>query len=171
MNGAKRKIRDDEAAAELRRIQGERGGSLLPADVVEAASAPESPLHRFFDWEDSEAAFKWRLHQARNLINAIVIVETRSGREIFAFVSLVDDRQAGEGYRETLVVLADPDLRARALEQALREARSWAQRYADLQELSEVFAALAEVGKTARKRAPRKRGGAKAQEKSASPPA
>lgn len=36
--------------------------------VVTLASAPDHPLHRYFDWDDETASHQWRLFQARCLI-------------------------------------------------------------------------------------------------------
>lgn len=51
----------------------ERDGRLAPADVVAEASDPASPLHDYFEWDDSEAARKYRLSQARTLIRSIKV--------------------------------------------------------------------------------------------------
>jgi len=58
-----------EAIAEL-----EQRGRLSPADVVETARDPASPLHHCFDWDDSTAAESWRLEQARRLIRSVRVV-------------------------------------------------------------------------------------------------
>jgi hypothetical protein len=50
-----------------------RSGKLSPLDVVEAARAKDSPIHGCFDWDDTEAANKWRLEQARELIRRVKI--------------------------------------------------------------------------------------------------
>jgi len=55
-------------------------GSLSP-DVVEAAAKdPESPLHHYFEWDDSVAGRAYRLQQAARLIRTVkieVIVESK----------------------------------------------------------------------------------------------
>lgn len=51
----------------------EKDGRLDPADVVEAARDPASPLHGYFEWDDTEAARQHRLGQARQLIRRIKI--------------------------------------------------------------------------------------------------
>jgi len=43
-------------------------GVLEAGAVVEDAKDPMSPLHNRFDWDNSIAGDKWRLHQARQLI-------------------------------------------------------------------------------------------------------
>ena len=41
------------------------GGEYVAEEFLEAASASTHPAHDFFDWADDEAAYKWRLSQAR----------------------------------------------------------------------------------------------------------
>lgn len=54
------------------------GKALRAQHVLEVARAPENPLHKHFDWNDSSAAEKYRLQQAGQLIvRARVIVEKR----------------------------------------------------------------------------------------------
>src|SRR4029434_7353041 len=51
-------------------------GHLHPATVVDDARDPTSPLHDFFEWDDSTAAQQYRLGQARQLIRRVKIQVT-----------------------------------------------------------------------------------------------
>lgn len=64
-----------EVAAELRRLQRD-DGRVLPADVVDAARDPASPLHAHFTWDDDRAAGLRRLDEARALIRRVRIEVT-----------------------------------------------------------------------------------------------
>lgn len=136
---------------ELKRLA-ELHGTLQPAIVVDAARAEDSPLHNSFDWDDSDAANQWRLHQARNIINAAVVYQTRGdGKEIQvrAFVSLSTDRhKGGEGYRLTLDVMSDVEHRAQLLVDARAEMLAFKGKYAKLNELAAVFAAIDQAVET-----------------------
>lgn len=55
------------------------GGEVTPEIVVSDARSIKSPMHDYFDWDNTKAAAKWRLHQARNLIGAIVEVVVVEG--------------------------------------------------------------------------------------------
>ena len=75
-------------------------GLLSPPGVVESARDPSSPLHAHFDWDDTEAAEKWRHEQARQLIRSVKItISDASPVSVRAYVSLPVDRQSGAGYR------------------------------------------------------------------------
>lgn len=46
----------------------EKHGVLTPEIVLNDARRKSSPLHYEFDWDDSTAAHRWRIEQARKLI-------------------------------------------------------------------------------------------------------
>ncbi len=137
---------------ELQGIRKRCRGALRPADVVAwAAKHPKSALHERFDWDDTEAAHKYRLWQARKVITRVTIVP-RNNTKIRAFVSLTEDRGDGVGYRSVVEVLSDDERRERLLAQALAEFRRVRAKYHTLKELAEVDKAIAKVEKAAKKR-------------------
>jgi hypothetical protein len=136
---------EDPVAQELERIRAESGGTLAPERVVAAARDPASPLHSRFTWDDGEAAEKWRLHEARNLIRVYVLVLAPGQSEpVRAYVSLTEDRGSA-GYRATTDVMSDSERRQALLRQAMREFDAWRRRYEALEELAAVFAAAEQV--------------------------
>lgn len=58
-------------AKEIRRIYDSTGGIALASTVLAAAASDESPLHDYFTWDDSEAAEKYRMKQADDLIRRV----------------------------------------------------------------------------------------------------
>jgi hypothetical protein len=54
----------------------ERDGRLIPSEVVDSARDPDSPLHSHFEWDNDEAAEKYRLSQARTLIRTVKLMVT-----------------------------------------------------------------------------------------------
>ena len=104
-------------------------GRIYVEDVVAAAAPDESVLHRFFDWDDTEAAEKWRRQQARLLIERVkVTVEDADGATIRvrALVQLESD---SAGYRTTASVSEDAALVANLLAQFRRELASLRERH------------------------------------------
>jgi hypothetical protein len=135
----------DPIVAELKRIAQDQDGILDPQYIVDSARDPESPLHSRFDWEDSSAAEKWRLHQARNLIRVTVSYLPQVHCEpTRVFVSLTTDRKDG-GYRQTVDVLHDSNMRRQLLTDALDELRRLQRKYSLLKELAGVFEAARQV--------------------------
>ena len=139
-------------AVELERLRKQHSGRLRPQWVVQAAEPKTSPLHSCFEWQDTEAAAKWRLHQARQLILRVTVTyEGKVGEPIRMrpLVSLMGDRLArGGGYRALVDVLADSEMRARFLEQALEELQRIEARYSELKELADVLGIILVVAKT-----------------------
>lgn len=75
---------------------------LVPEMVVKDATDPHSPLHHFFDWDESEAAQKWRVHQARLLISRVkveVITDDQPPVRVRGFIATEDvSGEHGGGY-------------------------------------------------------------------------
>lgn len=139
---------------ELERIRLVHGGILRPCDVVQEAKDPENPLHSRFQWDDAKAAEQHRLWQARELITVYVEVLPGAKRETTQiYVSMCGDRrEVGGGYRHIRDVLADPEARARFLDEGIAELRRSEAKYGKLRELAEVFAALREVESASKKK-------------------
>jgi len=98
---------------------------ILPADVVQMASDPESPLHRYFEWDDSKAAHSYRLQQARDLIASLEItVENAPDTKVRLMVSVPSDR-GKNGYRLFSEVLNDPDARESLLAEMISKVEYW----------------------------------------------
>lgn len=118
------------------------GGVLLPSHVLQAAMSPDSPLHHVFLWDDTEAAQRWRLQQARQLISSYEVYFEPLKIHVRAFSSLSLDRSSGGGYRPISEIMAQAPLREQLLRQALQELESAQNKYRHLQELSQVWGAV-----------------------------
>jgi hypothetical protein len=139
---------------ELDAIAKANGGKLRPADVVDFAADPKTALHSKFTWDDGEAGRRYRIWEARHLIRVSVKMMPRGEKKYHAWVSLVEDRAIpGGGYSATAKVLSDRQRRQRLLDQALRELERWRERYRELSELADVFAAADKVRGRKRARA------------------
>ena len=70
----------------LHTLMAKKGGELTPNEIIEDASRGSSPIHSFFEWDDTTAAIKYRQQQARYLMACVVVdvkldganVETRT---------------------------------------------------------------------------------------------
>lgn len=69
-----------DAVKELERIE-TIYGAINTANVLKEASNPDNLFHRCFEWDDTNAAHKWRLEQARKLLNNINVVIVSDGEE------------------------------------------------------------------------------------------
>jgi hypothetical protein len=74
----------EKAAAELRRLE-DNQGKLTPQQVIEAARNEKSALHQCFTWDDGEAAERWRMEEAREIIRSVrieITIENKTVRSI-----------------------------------------------------------------------------------------
>lgn len=91
---------------------------LTAAAVLKRARDPKNPLHRFFEWDDSAAAERFRLIQASRLVRDVrLVIDTPSGeqRSVRAFLHVVTDR--GHCYEPTLEVMESPRLSAQVIDE------------------------------------------------------
>lgn len=89
----------------------ENDGRLVPEAVIEAASSPSSPLHRFFTWDDTEAAHEFRKQQARKLIRVVRVVVQQEDLRILtpAYVRDVSRDPSEPGYVSVQQVRSDTE--------------------------------------------------------------
>ena len=137
-----KRVDRDDLQAELEQIRQEHDGLLKAEDVVDFARNPNTALHSKFTWDDTEAAERFRLMQARQVIRVFVKIYPREKQQVRAYVSLVDDRRKGGGYRSTEEVLRASSLRDALVFQAHREMKAFVERYEHLEELAGVIAAM-----------------------------
>lgn len=105
----------EKVKSRLRELE-QATGRLTPADVVADARDPASPLHGYFEWDDSVAGEKYREHQARALIRSVK-VEIMVRDVPLSVVGYVRDPEAesGEpGYRNVMRIRSEED-QARAV--------------------------------------------------------
>jgi len=86
----------------------EKSGRITAHAVLDAARPASSPIHDCFDWNDSEAAEKWRLEQARELIRRVKI-ELVYQEVSVRTVKYVADPARSDGYTD-IVKAREPSL-------------------------------------------------------------
>ncbi len=127
--------------AELTAIR-EKHKKLTPAVVLKEARNPDHPLHSRFEWDDSVAAERYRLEQARNLISLVRVSytdsagETKSVRQYQA-VRASDANQYE--YEPVEEVLADPFKRKLVMQDMQRQVEELVARYEHLTEFWDVL--------------------------------
>lgn len=116
------------------------GDSATPVQILEKARDSQSELHKCFDWNDAEAAEKWRLQQARNIVCNLVYKETSS--EPSPSIRLFFKTDSESGYKPTSLILQNKDEYQKMLSRALAELNSFKTKYKTLSELDGVFDAI-----------------------------
>lgn len=123
-------------------------GNINQQALVDNAKPKNAPLHAEFEWNNPKAANAWRIAQARKLIQCLEVIH-KEGPPTRAFESITvtevgKNAKPGEVkvFRRIDDIMADPVARDDLLAQAIKDAASWRRRYAGLQELAQVFAAI-----------------------------
>lgn len=118
-------------------------GTLNPATVVECAKDSNSILHKYFTWDDTEAARKYREQEARYLLSATVYIVKRKPSEFDVnYRSII---HTGNEYKSTLTVITDPALRKIYVNEAKAELLNFKKKYAALQALIKYVDQMLEV--------------------------
>lgn len=132
-----------ETLEELTKAGGVSSAALLDASRDEAA-----PTHDLFEWDDTVAAERYRLHQATVVINcvqvevktsnvsgtyaAFVNVETKAPTKTATFVPIID-------------AMEDEEHRQILLNNAYMELRAFKKKYEMLTELAGIIAMIDEI--------------------------
>lgn len=124
----------------------EIGDEVKPEQVVAKAKDEDSELHKCFDWNDTSAAEKYRLFQAKQVINHLIVikrdVEEPEKEPIQFRVMLKNEKSYDSGYKQTIVMVRDEDEYRKMLEQAYAELKAFKKKYACLSELSDILAMI-----------------------------
>lgn len=132
----------DAIKVELEKIRSANLGLLRPADVVKFAKNPKTALHSKFTWDDGEAAYQYRLWQARQVIRYVVNVVGPESEVVRVYASIQEDRNDDGGYRTLASIMSDEDMRLRLLAQAKADMVVFRDKYRQLVELVPVFEAM-----------------------------
>jgi hypothetical protein len=125
-------------------------GEITPEDVLEDAKHDNSPLHSFFEWDDTAAAHAHRLAQARGLIRSVVAIYVDEEKEkpaVRAKAYVHINEPSAPHYREAGHAMSQKKTRQIVLQRAWRELAAWKQRYRDLKEFSDLFEVIDECEK------------------------
>lgn len=132
-------------------------GKLTKEIVLEAARHRNSPLHDHFEWDDTEAAKKFRLVQARNLIRHVVVVfenpNSEEQVETRAFVSISSQDENKLIYTSIEDAMADDLMREEVFRNALESLNSWKKKYANLEIFYDVVKAIEKLNSIVKSRA------------------
>lgn len=129
--------------ANAEKVYEEIGGDtkITPADVLEKARDEKTELHKCFEWDDSIAGEKYRLMQARQVVQMIVVkpVEKKSDAPKVRMFQITQERNV---YQPTVMFLQNKDEYSDLLARAKRELQAFKERYKQLSELEEIFKSI-----------------------------
>lgn len=118
------------------------GDEIKPDMIVQyAKDNPDSEIHKCMTWDDTKAADKWRLHEARMIVRSLVItIETEERKEQPIRMFLRTDTTSG--YKETVRIYQNEDELNGMLRMAKAELVAFEKKYrilSNTEELKEIF--------------------------------
>lgn len=130
--------------SEIKRLY-DKHGSVSPQLLVEAGRDPDSPLHKYFEWNNDRAAEKFRLGQAYSMIQASKFVaylvengnKTPEVKQGVAVRKLLPTLERGS-FKMRNEVLEETESRQLLIERKLAVLRSWCKSTVDIEELRHV---------------------------------
>ena len=129
--------------ADAQKVADEIGdGKVTPQEVLEKARDENSELHKCFEWNDSVAAEKYRLQQARSIIINLVYEPKRKQEEPVRCFQITNEKST---YQPTKQFLVQENEYQSLLARAKAELESFKRRYANLTELESVFEAIENI--------------------------
>lgn len=109
---------------------------VTPEEVLNIAKNENTELHKCFEWDDNVAAEKYRLNQARSILQMIVVIPEEkevAPRRVFQISS------EQNVYQPLKFFMKNDDEYQVLLSRAIGELRAIATRYQSLEELSDIF--------------------------------
>ncbi len=126
------------------------GQNVTPEMLVKKAKAKRSIIHDYFEWNDTAAAKRYRIIQARDLLQSIEVViehDNKGPVKVRAFCNVVEDDK--RVYTTVQRAKEDPELWNQVKEQALEEIKNWRRIYKHIKEFEVIFEAIEKITKAA----------------------
>lgn len=117
------------------------GEEVTPAQILEKARDSKTELHKCFEWDDTKAAEKYRLYQARQVVCNLVFKEVEEKEESVPRRIFHRTENTG-GYKPLELIVKNPTEYEKLLEQAMAELRSFKAKYHSLSELEDILALI-----------------------------
>ena len=126
--------------ADAQKVAEEIGfGKFTPMEVLEKAKDETTELHKCFEWNDSIAAEKYRLEQAKNIIRMLVYEKETKEQAVVRYYAKTETKHV---YQPTKQFLVQEDEYQGLLRRALAELESFKNKYHTLTELENIFEAM-----------------------------
>lgn len=114
------------------------GLSVKPEEIVDKARDESTELHKCFEWDDTKAAEKYRVYQARQIVCHLIVKEVNNEpqKQEVRFFYKTDSQ---EGYKPVSYIMRNEDEYQKLLDRALSELKAFEKKYSALKELDGLF--------------------------------
>ena len=130
---------NEKVIEEILKVKEKKG--LTAEAIIEQAKNKTSSLHNLFDWDNTMAAEKWRLQQARVLINEVKVIVEDQIYYAFENVSVaVNETDATKReYYSRQEIIETESLRAKVVESAYHQLLYWREKYRQYNEFGNII--------------------------------
>lgn len=126
--------------ADAQKVADEIGvDKITPEEIIEKAKDKNTELHKCFEWNDTIAAEKYRLQQARNVLSMLVYEKKEEVEVPVRVYSLTNETKT---YQPSISFMFREDEYQGLLKRAKAELEAFKRKYHTLTELEEVFKAM-----------------------------
>jgi hypothetical protein len=123
-------------------------GHLTKDEILAAARNRNSPLHKFFEWDENEAAEKFRRRQVAQLLGSLRVRRHKKATTTRAFVFVSNpDHKGKKVFIDIASAMRNPDMRREVVAKALRSLNSWVTAYGGQRELRFLSASVERMQK------------------------
>ena len=114
------------------------GLTVRPEEIVDKARDENTELHKCFEWDDTKAAEKYRVYQARQIVCHLIVKEVNDEpqKQEVRFFYKTDSQ---EGYKPTSYIMRNEDEYQKLLDRAFSELKAFEKKYSTLKELGGLF--------------------------------
>lgn len=114
------------------------GDEATPAQILEKGRSEETELHKCFEWNDSIAAEKYRLSQARKICEVLVIQRLPDAPKEAPEIRIFHKTESTGGYKPINRIVQDNDEYQKLLQRAFAEFHALKIKYQNIQELDYI---------------------------------
>ena len=118
------------------------GEDVSPAQIVEYAKNPDTELNKCFTWNDAEAASKYRIYEARQVVCNLIVHKENGDKQEPTPIRLFHKTENGH-YKPIQVIVQNEDEYASLLRQCKEALESLKRKYSSLSEYQEIWDLIA----------------------------
>lgn len=121
------------------------GEEATPKQILDKGRDKNTELHKCFEWDDSIAAEKFRLEQAKDIVSKLVFIRSeeqanRNMPEVRVFHKT--SNTSDSGYKTLMTIVRDEDEYKKMLQQAYADLHALKVKYSYLQELDYILSLI-----------------------------
>lgn len=114
------------------------GEDVSPAQIVEYAKNPDTELNKCFTWNDAEAANKYRIYEARQVVCNLIVHKENGDKQEPTPIRLFHKIENGH-YKSISLIIQNEDEYQSLLRQCRDALQSLKRKYSSLSEYQEIW--------------------------------